>query len=178
MNVPIKSGSAKKAKGEKKNSNIEIRGTVKQKLKVTINEAAVQKKTKRIVNALTERIEQQELMRPHQQMVKNLTEEIETLRAEAKAYEEDREVTCQVEFDHAHREVRYRRMDTGKIVDSLSRSMTDEDADMVKGSTMKKGKLGTPVLTPAEAIAVARQESDAEEKAEGGENTDQPSGSA
>jgi hypothetical protein len=176
MNVPIKHASPKKSKGEKKNSNIEIRGTVKQKLKVTINEAAVQKKQKRIVNALTERVEQQELMRPHQQMVKNLTEEIETLRAEAKAYEEEREVTCQVEFDHAHREVRYRRMDTGKIVDSLSRSMTDEDTDMPK--KVVKPADGPPALTPAAAIAKARQESDAGEKNDGGENADQPSGTA
>jgi hypothetical protein len=171
----------KKPKAEKKGGNVEIRGTVKQKLKVTINEAAVQKKQKRIVNALTERVEEQELMRPHQQKVKNLTEEIEMLRAEAKAYEEEREVSCQVEFDHAHREVRYRRMDTGKVVDSLSRAMTDEDADMVKGSNVKKGKLGTPVLTPAEAIAAARASSSGSAEGEttgAGENADQPGGTA
>ena len=156
MNVPIKNSSPKKPKKEKAKGNIETRGTTKHKLPVVINEAAVQKKEARIRAALTEKVLEAEKMRPHQLKIKGLSEEIEKLRKEAESYTEERDVKCEVLYDFAHREIRYKRLDTGKIVDSLSKTMTDEDRTP---DLFHKGKkLGTPVLTPGEAMAAARAE--------------------
>lgn len=113
----------------KKGKNEESGGRVKKLLPVQIDERAKRAKEAEIRELLTANTDLKEKAKPFNDKRKQNTEKIEKLRGEAESLTEEREVTCEVIYDFAHRVKKFRRLDTKKLVPELEETMQDGDRE-------------------------------------------------
>lgn len=143
-------------KSKKKSKNEESSGgKVKHMLPVQIDEKAKHAKEAEIRGLLTANVLLKEEAKPFNDKRKQNTERIDKLRSEAESLTEEREVKCAVIYDFAHRLVKFKRLDTNKLVPELERTMSDDERQedlldtrpkksKTKAAKEKEPKPGTP----------------------------------
>lgn len=157
--------------------DVEVGAKFKRPLPCPISPAVADKKSREIVDVLTEINVQKEKAKPYKDKIRELTLNVESLRHDIKSKTEEREVTCVEERHYKRRAVVIRRLDLPKtdpasIVEE--RAMTDEDRSPELPDLGPAGKRGGKVLplkkqetdadprgpakTPGEATTRAREE--------------------